>query len=303
MGQITFLFPGQGAQHVGMGKTLSSKCSAAKRLYEQANDVLGFDLTTLCFEGPAERLNTTVVSQPALFVSSLAALEVLKAERPEVVESCAFAAGLSLGEYTALTFAGALSFEDGLRVVKARGEAMQAAADATPSGMVSALLLDRDQVVKVREESSAAGRLWIANYLCPGNTVMSGDKSACDHAVTAIEQAGGKPIFLAVAGAFHTPLMESACERLAEALSKVSIQTTRIPVVSNVDAKVHTEPEDIRQVLIRQVTQPVLWEDSVRWLLSREAGPFFEIGPGKVLKGLLKRIDRKVVCESINDTP
>ena len=303
MGQITFLFPGQGAQHVGMGKTLSSKCPAAKRLYEQANDVLGFDLTTLCFEGPAERLNTTVVSQPALFVSSLAALEVLKAERPEVVESCAFAAGLSLGEYTALTFAGALSFEDGLRVVKARGEAMQAAADATPSGMVSALLLDRDQVVKVREESSAAGRLWIANYLCPGNTVMSGDKSACDHAVTAIEQAGGKPIFLAVAGAFHTPLMESACERLAEALSKVSIQTTRIPVVSNVDAKVHTEPEDIRQVLIRQVTQPVLWEDSVRWLLSREAGPFFEIGPGKVLKGLLKRIDRKVVCESINDTP
>ena len=303
MSQITFLFPGQGAQHVGMGKTLSEKCSSAKKLYEQANEILGYDLAQLCFEGPAERLNTTVVSQPALFVSSLAALEVLKAERPEVVESCAFAAGLSLGEYTALTFAGAMSFEDGLRVVKARGEAMQAAADATPSGMVSALLLDRDQVVKVREESSAAGRLWIANYLCPGNTVVSGDKSACDHAVTAIEQAGGKPIFLAVAGAFHTPLMESACERLAEALSKVSIQTTRIPVVSNVDAKVHTEPEDIRQVLIRQVTQPVLWEDSVRWLLSREAGPFFEIGPGKVLKGLLKRIDRKVVCESINDTP
>ncbi len=303
MSQITFLFPGQGAQHVGMGKTLSEKSPSAKRLYERASDVLGFDLAAVCFEGPAERLNTTVVSQPALFVSSLAALEVLKTERPEVVESCAFAAGLSLGEYTALTFAGAMSFEDGLRVVKVRGEAMQAAADAAPSGMVSALLLDRDQVIKVRDESSAAGRIWIANYLCPGNTVLSGDKSACDRAVTAIEQAGGKPIPLAVAGAFHTPLMESACERLAEVLRNVSIQAPSIPVVSNVDAQVHTDPEDIRQVLIRQVTQPVLWEDSVRWLLSQGAGPFFEIGPGKVLKGLLKRIDRKVDCESVNDTP
>ncbi len=303
MSQITFLFPGQGAQHVGMGKTLAEKYPSVKRLYEQANEILGYDLATLCFAGPAERLNTTVVSQPALFVSSLAALEVLKAERPEVVESCTFAAGLSLGEYTALTFAGAMSFEDGLRVVKARGEAMQAAADATPSGMVSALLLDRDQVVKVRDESSATGRIWIANYLCPGNTVLSGDKSACDRAMEVIEQSNGKPILLAVAGAFHTPLMETACAKLAEALSSVSIQTPRIPVVSNVDAKVHTDPEDIRQVLIRQVTQPVLWEDSVRWLLTQDAGPFFEIGPGKVLKGLLKRIDRKVDCESINDTP
>ncbi len=303
MSQITFLFPGQGAQHVGMGKTLSEKSPAAKRLYEQANEILGYDLAALCFDGPAERLHTTVVSQPALFVSSLAALEVLKAERPEVVESCTFAAGLSLGEYTALTFAGAMTFEEGLRVVKARGEAMQAAADAAPSGMVSALLLDRDRVVAVRDEASAAGRLWIANYLCPGNTVLSGDQSACDRAAEVIEQSGGKPIPLAVAGAFHTPLMESACAKLAEALETVAIRTPRIPVVSNVDAKVHSDPEDIRQVLIRQVTQPVLWEDSIRWLLSRGAGPFFEIGPGKVLKGLMKRIDRKVDCESVNDTP
>ena len=303
MSQTAFLFTGQGAQHVGMGKTLSEKYPAAKKLYDQANDLLGYDLSALCFEGPAERLNTTVVSQPALFVSSLAALELLKSERPEVVESCAYAAGLSLGEYTALTFAGAMSFEDGLRVVKARGEAMQSAADATPSGMVSALLLDRDKVAQVRDESSAAGRIWIANYLCPGNTVLSGDKPACDRAVEVIEQAGGKAIPLAVAGAFHTPLMKSACEKLAAALSSVAIQTPRIPVVSNVDAKVHTDPEDIRQVLIRQVTQPVLWEDSVRWLLSEGAGPFFEIGPGKVLKGLMKRIERKVNCESVNDTP
>ena len=303
MSRIAFLFPGQGAQHVGMGATLAEKCPAAKRLYERASEVLGYDLAALCFTGPAERLNTTVVSQPALFVSSLAALEVLKAERPEVVESCAFAAGLSLGEYTALTFAGAMTFEEGLRVVKARGEAMQAAADAFPSGMVSALLLDRKQVAKVCAEASVGSQMWIANYLCPGNTVLSGDKAASERAATLIEQANGKPIPLTVAGAFHTPLMESACAKLSEALSNVAIQSPRIPVVSNVDAKPHSDPEDIRGVLVRQVTQPVLWEDSVRWLLAENVDLFFEIGPGKVLKGLLKRIDRKANCESINDTP
>ncbi len=303
MNRIAFLFPGQGAQHVGMGAILSEKCPAAKRLYEQASDVLGYDLASLCFTGPAERLNTTVVSQPALFVSSLAALEVLRAERPEVVESCSFAAGLSLGEYTALTFAGAMTFEEGLRVVKARGEAMQAAADAFPSGMVSALLLDREQVAKVCAEASVGGQMWIANYLCPGNTVLSGDKAACDRAATLIEEANGKPIRLMVAGAFHTPLMESACAKLSEALGNVVMRTPRIPVVSNVDAKPHSDPEDIRGVLVRQVTQSVLWEDSVRWLLAQEADSFFEIGPGKVLKGLLKRIDRKASCESVNDTP
>ena len=303
MSRIAFLFPGQGAQHVGMGMTLAEKCPAAKRLYERASEVLGYDLASLCFTGPAERLNTTVVSQPALFVSSLAALEVLKAERPEVVQTCSFAAGLSLGEYTALTFAGAMTFEEGLRVVKARGEAMQAAADAFPSGMVSALLLDREQVTKVCAEASVGSQMWIANYLCPGNTVLSGDKTACERAATLIEQANGKPIPLTVAGAFHTPLMESACEKLFEALSNVAIQSPRIPVISNVDAKSHSDPEDIRGVLVRQVTQPVLWEDSVRWLLAENVDLFFEIGPGKVLKGLLKRIDRKANCESINDTP
>lgn len=303
MSQTTFLFPGQGAQHVGMGKFFFEKHPSIKRLYDQASAILQYDLASLCFFGPAERLNTTIVSQPALFVTSLAALESLKIERPDVVESCAFAAGLSLGEYTALTFAGAMTFEEGLRVVKARGEAMQAAADATSSGMISALLLDQTQVTKVRDESSNAGRIWIANHLCPGNTVLSGDKSACDQAARVIEQLGGKPVQLAVAGAFHTPLMESACDKLSEALCSVSIRSPRIPVVSNVDAKVHDDPEDIRMVLVRQVTQPVLWEDSMRWLLSNGAEPFFEIGPGKVLKGLMKRINRKVDCESVNDTP
>lgn len=303
MSKISFLFPGQGAQHVGMGKSITERCPEAKRLYDIANDILGFNLSRLCFDGPAEELNTTIISQPALFVSSLAALELLKTEQPEIASNCAFAAGLSLGEYTALTFAGAMSFEDGLQVVKVRGEAMQAAADATPSGMVSALLLDRDQVTTVCHECSAWGKIWIANYLCPGNTVLSGDRTACEKAVETIEKHNGKPVTLAVAGAFHTPLMQSACEKLSDVLSRVQIKSPRIPVVSNVDAAPHSDPEDIRQVLIRQVTQPVLWEDSMRWLLSQGSESFYEIGPGKVLKGLMKRIDRKIPCESINDTP
>lgn len=303
MSKTTFLFPGQGAQHVGMGKTIAERFPAARALYDRANEIVGYDLARVCFEGPEDKLNTTVVSQPALFVTSLAALEMLKAERPDVVSSCQYAAGLSLGEYTALVFAGAMSFDDGLRVVKTRGEAMQAASDAVPSGMVSALLLDIPKVESVREGASQAGRIWIANYLCPGNTVLSGEKAACARAVELIEQANGKPIPLAVAGAFHTPIMESACAKLAQALNSVKITTPRIPVVSNVDAAVHTDPEDIRSVLVRQVTQPVLWENSVRWLLAEGAGPFFEVGPGKVLKGLMKRIDRKADCESVNDTP
>lgn len=302
MSKTTFLFPGQGAQHVGMGKTIAERFPAARDLYQRANEIVGYDLAQLCFEGPSERLDTTVISQPALFVTSLAALEMLKAERPDVVAACQFAAGLSLGEYTALVFAGAMSFEDGLRVVKVRGEAMQAAADATPSGMVSALLLDRPKVEVVCTDAGASGRIWIANYLCPGNTVLSGEKAACTRAAELIEQAGGKPIPLAVAGAFHTPLMASACERLADVLNSVTLTSPKIPVISNVDASVHTDPEDIRSVLVRQVTQPVLWEDSIRKLLEQGATPFFEIGPGKVLKGLMKRIDRKVECESINDS-
>jgi [acyl-carrier-protein] S-malonyltransferase len=300
--KIAFLFPGQGAQHVGMGKSIAARFPAAKSLYDRAGEILGFDLASVCFEGPAERLDSTVISQPALFVSSLAAMEMLKAEHPEVVDQCKMAAGLSLGEYTALVFAGAMSFEDGLRVVQRRGEAMQQAADANPSGMVSALLLEKDQVSKIRDEAISAGQIWIANYLCPGNTVLSGEKSACVRAAELIEAAGGSAKTLAVAGAFHTPLMGSACGQLEEILARVSIGDIRIPVFSNVDAKTHKEPDELRQILVRQVTQPVLWENCVRELLAQGCDQFYEIGPGKVLKSLMKRIDRKVDCQTINDS-
>jgi [acyl-carrier-protein] S-malonyltransferase len=286
-----------------MGRQIAEKFPRARELFDRAGEILGYDLAKLCFEGPAAELDTTQVSQPAIFVTSLAALEMLRTEQPEVVAGCSLTAGLSLGEYTALVFAGAIDFETGLRVVQQRGQAMQAASDATPSGMVSLLLLDRDNVETVCQQAGSAGLLQIANYLCPGNTVVSGTKAACDAAVTFAEQAGGKPVPLAVAGAFHTKIMQPADRRLAEALAQASLKSPRIPVYSNVDAQPHESPEEIREILVRQVISPVLWEDSVRNMLAAGADRFYEVGPGKVLRGLLKRIDRKVDCQSVNDSP
>jgi [acyl-carrier-protein] S-malonyltransferase len=301
--KIAFLFPGQGAQHVGMGRTIAEKLPAARKLYDDASEILGYDLARCCFEGPAERLDSTVVSQPAIFVTSLAALELLRAENPEALLSCEMAAGLSLGEYTALVFAGAMSFRDGLRVVKRRGEAMQQAADATPSGMVSVLLLDRDKVESIKNRAAESGFIEIANYLCPGNVVLSGANAACEKAAELAGAEGGKAVPLAVAGAFHTILMQPADARLAEALTGAAISSPEIPVISNVDAKAHESEETIRENLVRQVVSPVLWEDSIRSMLAKGADEFYEIGPGRVLRGLLKRIDRKVVCHTINDSP
>jgi [acyl-carrier-protein] S-malonyltransferase len=206
-----------------------------------------------------------------------------------------------LGEYTALVFAGVMEFEAGLKVVQRRGEAMQAAADATPSGMVSILGLDRAQVEQLCEQVRQAGEiLQPANFLCPANIAVSGSKEACERMADAAVAAGAmKVVPLAVAGAFHTPIMASAVERLAAALADVPLAKPRIPVISNVDARSHEDPEEIRQLLVRQVVSPVLWEDSLRQLLSAGCDSFYEVGPGRVLKGLLRRVDRKVACENV----
>ena len=298
---MAFLFPGQGAQSVGMCQSIHGKFSCAKALFDRASEILGYDLAKLCFEGPKEQLDSTVYSQPALFVSSLAALEMLKEVKPDLVASATHTAGLSLGEYTALVFAEAISFEDGLKVVMQRGQAMQDSSDRSPSGMASLLMLDREKVQAICDEASAVGQVLIANYLCPGNLVVSGEKPAIAKAVELAEAAGGKTITLTVAGAFHTSIMQPADQKLAEALASVVLQKPRIPVVSNVDAAVHWEPEEIRQLLVRQVVNPVRWEDSIRWLLTQGVTEFTEVGPGKVLAGLLKRIDRKVKCENVNE--
>jgi [acyl-carrier-protein] S-malonyltransferase len=300
MPQIAFLFPGQGAQAIGMGLHPAGQLPAARQLYDEAAEVLGYDLADVSWNGPSERLNSTVISQPAIFVASLAALETLKTQDPEAVARCGATAGLSLGEYTALVFAGALPFRDALRVVQRRGEAMQAASDATPSGMVSLIGLDQAKVEELCGAAQSAGLIQLANLLCPGNLVVSGARAACDTVERLATEQGARTVRLAVAGAFHTAIMKPADERLAEALATVAVRAPRIPVWSNVDAQPHTDPEEIRTLLVRQVVQPVLWERSMRNLLAAGFDRFYEIGPGRVLAGLLKRVQRKVECQNIS---
>ena len=301
MSRPAFLFPGQGAQGVGMGRQLAETLPAARALYDRANQILGYDLAKLCFEGPAEQLDSTVHSQPALFVTSLVGLEFLKVNQPEVVASAAATAGLSLGEYTALVFADVMSFEDGLKVVQQRGRAMQDAADAVPSGMVSILGMEAAKIDELCSQARGPGEvLQIANYLCPGNIVVSGHKTACAKVAELATAAGAmKTIPLAVAGAFHTPIMQPAVEKLSAALASVKLNSPRIPVVSNVDSAVHSDPEEIRSLLVKQLVSPVRWEDSQRYLLAQGYGPHWEIGPGRVLRGLLKRIERKAPAEGV----
>ncbi|MCA8998166.1 MAG: ACP S-malonyltransferase [Planctomycetaceae bacterium] len=302
MSRIGFLFPGQGAQHVGMGKKLYEEFPEARRLFDQANDILGFNLSQLCFEGPAGDLDSTAVSQPAIFVTSLAALEKLRAENPDLPQSCEMAAGLSLGEYTALVFAGAMTFEEGLRTVQKRGQAMQDAADATPSGMASVLMLELEKVQAIRDQAASEGTIEIANYLCPGNLVLSGVNAAVEKVIELAEAEGARVVPLAVAGAFHTDIMKPADDRLAEALASVEMKSPRIPVISNVNTQANSDPEQLKQILVQQVIRPVRWEDGIRHMLDAGIDEFYEIGPGRVLTGLLKRINRKIPCTVINDS-
>ena len=300
MAKVAFLFPGQGAQTVGMAVELCNSLPAAKQLFGQAADILGYDLLQVCAEGPAEKLNSTAVSQPALYVAGLAALESLRAKEPAAEAECVATAGLSLGEYTALAFAGALTFADGLRLVQTRGKAMQAAADATPSAMVSVLGLPLEKVEELCAKARPAGTVEVANHLCPGNIVVSGTKGACDEVERLAPELGAmKTIRLAVAGAFHTDIMKPADQTLAAALEGVDLKPPRVPVWSNVDARPHTDPAEIRGLLVRQVLQPVLWEKTMRALLADGVNKFYEIGPGRVLAGLLKRVERKVECVNI----
>ena len=300
MPKTAMLFPGQGAQTVGMGKAVLESTPAARALFNEAKQVLGYDLADVCLNGPAEKLNSTAVSQPAIFVGSLAALEVLKATDGGAIAACTATAGLSLGEYTALVFAGSLSFRDGLTLVRKRGEAMQAAADTTPSGMVSVIGMERAEVEELVAGASSAGLIQIANLLCPGNIAVSGTRAACDAFQKLAEEKGGRCIPLAVAGAFHTSIMKPADQKLAAALDGVALQAPRIPVWSNVDARPHTDPAEIRSLLVRQVLQPVLWEDTLRGLLAEGVEVYHEVGPGRVLAGLMKRVQRK--CDFRNTT-
>ncbi|MBB3208454.1 [acyl-carrier-protein] S-malonyltransferase [Rhodopirellula rubra] len=299
------LFPGQGAQVPGMGTWLCENYPSANDLFDRAGEVLGYDLKKLCAEGPAGKLNETVHCQPALFVTGVAAAEVYSELHGDVASKIRSAAGLSLGEYTAVCFAGGLSFEDGVRLVQKRGEAMQACADAIPSGMSSVLGLDLERLDTVCAECRQDDEiLRPANLLCPGNIAVSGHQSALDRLEPIAMAAGAmKVVPLSVAGAFHTPLMQDAVGTLSEALANVEIKATRIPVYSNVDAMPHTDPAEIRDLLARQVVNPVLWEASISRMLEDGVNGFLEAGTGRVLRGTIKRIARKTPCDGFGDQP
>lgn len=298
---IGLLFPGQGAQTVGMGAELTQRSQVARELFDQASQTLGFDLLKLCTEGPAEQLNRTEFSQPALFVHALAELRQLEAERPQLWNDVAAVAGLSLGEYTAVCAAGGIDFEAGLRLVHLRGQAMQAAADAVASGMSSILGLEQAQLAAICDQATGGTQLvHVANLLCPGNIAISGHIEALQKAEELSVEAGAfKTIRLQVAGAFHTPVMQPAVKKLSTALETVEFQTTRVPIYSNVDAAPHTQPDDFRRLLSQQVVEPVQWQASLERMIADGCDRFLEVGAGRVLAGTLKRINRKIACENV----
>ena len=296
------VFPGQGAQAVGMAGAWVEASPAAADLFARASAILGYDLLEVCRTGPAARLNTTAVSQPAILVTSLAALEVLRGREGHPLDRAPITAGLSLGEYTALVYAGAIGFDAAVRLVDVRGRAMQACAEQRPGAMLAVLGVDRERLTALCDECRGPDVLEVANVLCPGNIVASGSGAACRRLEAAALAAGAmKCVPLEVAGAFHTVLMEPAVERLTAALGRTTLRAPRIPVVSNVDARPHSDPAEIRGLLARQVIGVVEWNASMAYILSTGVRTVWEVGPGRVLRGLMKRIDRGVACHGVFD--
>jgi len=320
--KTAFLFPGQGAQEVGMGAEIARSFPVAAEIYDKANNIVGFDLSRICFEGPAEQLNTTTISQPAIFVTSAAILEVLRTNPPtngRVVASKPVlgeaegpkalgmaqpdvTAGLSLGEYTALYAAGAISFEDALILVQKRGQAMQAAANATKGAMVSIIGLDEEKVWQLCAEASNGELLMPVNFNCPRQIVVSGSKAACRRAEELAPKYGAiKAVPLEVAGAFHTEMMSSAADALKQALTNCTISDpSDIKIIANIDAEYYQSAKEIAEGLTNQLTCAIYWQQCMERLLADGVQKFYEIGPGRVLTGLMRRINRKTEVVNIS---
>lgn len=296
MSKIAFLFAGQGAQSVGMGKDLAAAFPTARALFDEADRVLGYDLSSICFEGPESVLTQTENAQPGIFLVSWVAMRLLQERLPALKPAAT--AGLSLGEFTALAAAGAMSFEDGLKITRLRGRFMQEACDATRGGMAAVIGLDEGPC---REVCEATG-VTLANLNCPGQIVISGEADRIPAAVEAAKARGAKKaIPLAVAGAYHSPLMATAQPRLAEALGGIRLQAPGVPVISNVTAQAHGSPETIPGVLVDQVTSSVRWEAGMRHLLAQGFTRFIELGPGTALTGFLRRIDKTAQAFNVCD--
>lgn len=294
MSNVAFVFPGQGSQYVGMGKDLYDQSPEAKTLFEQADSVLGFSLSSVLFEGPEEELRQTKNTQPAIFLHSIVLSKLYKGERAAMV------AGHSLGEYSALVHAGALTFEDGLKLVRLRGELMQRAGIEQPGTMAAVVGLDPKAVEEVCGNASEAGVVQAANFNSPGQIVISGSVTGVRKAMELAKERGAKLVKeLPVSGAFHSPLMESAREGLKAALDKIHIADAGIPVYANVTAKPVQRAHEIRELLYQQLTRPVRWEETIVNMASNGATTFVEIGPGKVLQGLVKRINSSVAIKGV----
>jgi len=285
MEKTAFLFAGQGSQYVGMGKDFYDAFPEAKDVFDQADKVLGFSISDLCFNGPLEELTKTNNCQPAIVTVSIACWQVYLSKNPQID---GFMAGLSLGEYSALVAAGAISFEDAVYLVRRRGQFMEEEAIAHPGKMLSVIGLDLAKVKEVCAEVKAE----VANINCPGQVVISGSAEAITQAQALAKVKGAKlAVILEVSGAFHSSFMRGASEKLARELDKIKINAPKFPVICNVTGKPVVDSQEIKQNLIQQVSASVLWEDSMKLILSKGVTNFFEFGPGKVLKGLMRRID------------
>ena len=299
MSQTHILCPGQGAQHVGMGRDYADAHAAAKAVFDEVDSIVGSELSRLCFEGPEEQLNQTDVAQPAIYTTSVACHAAAKSAG-KLPESVASYDGLSLGEYTALHLAGCFDFATGLKLVQARGRYMQEAAVSVPSGMVSLIGATEKQADELCEQAAHGHVLVPANYNCPGQIVCSGAQPAVERLAEIANDHGLRAVVLKVAGAFHSPLMQPAADRLAEDLEQVEMNAPATPVWSNVTAQPHGDDvAEIKKLLIRQITEPVRWQQTMEALVGDDSS-FVELAPGRVLAGLLKKVDRRAAMTSLN---
>jgi [acyl-carrier-protein] S-malonyltransferase len=293
-----FIFPGQGSQYVGMGKEFYDHFRVAKEVFEEADDTLRFSISSLCFQGPEEELRMTENTQPAILTTSIATLKVLQTEKGINPQ---FTAGHSLGEYSALVASGALTFAEAVQTVRLRGKFMQEAVPVGEGAMAAILGMEREEVERLCDEAAAGEVLSPANFNCPGQIVIAGHSKAVQRAIERVKQDGKRAVLLPVSAPFHSPLMKPAGERLEKALEEITVKDLNVPVVTNVEAEINTSKDRVKPLLVAQVSSPVRWEESMRKMIKEGIEKVLEIGPGKVLSGLMKRIDPNIETGNLED--